>query len=140
MFGQISGRIGGPVFLVLGLALLVFGFRSALETHTFVRSAVRTEGIVSKLNAGELHPQIDFTTMNNMDISYPQGGLVFGLRPGEKVEVLFDAGNPAETATVNTVGAVWFTTLMLSGLGALSILMGTLAWLSKVSPSGQICL
>jgi hypothetical protein len=129
VFGEITGRLGAPVFMVVGLVLLSYSVRSAPETRSFVLRATRAEGTVTKLNAGGSHPQIRFTTAEDRDISYPQGGLIFGLRPGEKVEVLFDAVNPCGTATVNAVGAVWFTALMLGMLGTVFLVTGTIVWL-----------
>ena len=128
MFSEISGRIGGPVFVLLGLALLGFGLRSGFEANTFAATALRAQGTIMNLNAGGSHPQIHFTTPSSLEVSYPQGGLVFGFRPGETVEVLFDGNDPEKTATVNRLGAVWFATLLLSGLGAVSLLAGMIVW------------
>jgi hypothetical protein len=119
--------------MVVGLVLLVFALRSGLQTRSFVLTAQSAEGTVTKLNTGGSHPEIQFTTPNNVRISYPQGGLIFGFQPGDKVRVLFDGANPSGTATVDSLGAVWFVTLMLSGLGAASLVAGTFAWLSSAA-------
>jgi len=128
MFGGISGRLAASAFMAIGVVLLLFALRSGLATRAFVLAAVRAEGTVTKLNAGGSHPQIAFTTADNVAISYPQGGLIFGYRPGDKVQVLYRAADPSSTATINTVGALWFPALLMSTLGMAFLVMGAIAW------------
>jgi hypothetical protein len=128
--GQASGRIAGPVFMAAGLALLGVAALSARHTFAFVGSASRTEGTVVALNAGGSHPQIRFVTADGTAVSYPQGGLIFGYRPGDRVQVLFHPADPAGTATLDAVGSLWFTALLLGGLGVLCLAAGATAWLA----------
>lgn len=82
------------------------------------------------LNAGGSHPQIRFVTADGTAVSYPQGGLIFGYRPGDRVQVLFHPADPAGTATLDAVGSLWFTALLLGGLGVLCLAAGATAWLA----------
>ncbi len=115
--GYVSGRAGGVLLAAAGAFLLLLGLRSALGTRRFLRGATRAEGSVTTLNAGGSHPQICFVLPDGRVVSYPQGGFVFGYRPGERVRVLFDPADPADSATVDAIGAVWFWSILLGGLG-----------------------
>jgi hypothetical protein len=107
----------GVLPMLVGVALLVAAAVLGARTRTFVHSAVAVKGVVESLNAGGSHPQIQFTTPSGERISYPQGGLIFGYKPGQEVRVLFDPHNPASTARIDTIGALWFDSILLSLLG-----------------------
>ena len=128
MLGVVSDRISGLVFIGIGVLLLAFCIHTAMATRSFIQTATRADGIVTKLNAGGSHPEIQFTTPENQKISYPQGGLIFGFHPGDRVTVIFDAANPSGTATIDKVGALWFTTLMSGLIGATCLVAGAVAW------------
>lgn len=105
----------------IGALLLIGATFNAVGVIRFVRSAVAADGRVSKLNAGGSHPQIEFTTGEGERVSYPQGGLIFGFKPNDRVTVLYDVTNPRRTATVDRFGALWFWSLMLASLGLAAI-------------------
>lgn len=128
MFAGASGRIGGLMFMGIGLLLLALCVHTAMATRSFIRTATRAEGTVTRLIAGGSHPEIEFSTGEHKKILYSQGGLIFGFRPGDRVKVLFDAANPSGTATIDAVGALWFTTLVSSALGTMSLIAGASAW------------
>jgi len=121
------GRIGSILVIAAGAVLLMIAAHSAWGSFGFLRGAARANGTVTALNAGGSHPQIAFQTASGETISYPQGGLIFGVKPGDAVTVLYSADNPKQTATIDTVGALWFTTILTGGLGAIFLLAGTLA-------------
>lgn len=129
VFGEISGRIGGIVVTVIALILLLIALRIGMQTQAFVQRALRADGTVTELNAGGSHPQIRFIAADKTEVSYPQGGFIFGFKQGDKVIVLYAPADPAGTATVDTLGAVWFTPLLLTGLGALFLAIGLVQWL-----------
>jgi Protein of unknown function (DUF3592) len=131
MFGGTIGRLGGVLFALGGLALLALAIRSARDAYAFVQTASHADGVVAELNAGGSHPQINFAVPAKGEISIPQGGLIGGYRPGDKVRVLFDVTDPQGTATIDTFGAVWFWPLMLGGIGAMFLVGGTVTWLSS---------
>jgi hypothetical protein len=125
MFGVgAGGRVTALMLIASGLLLLGFAARNAVTTYSFVRRAVRADGTVIALNAGGAHPQIRFITPDEQVISYAQGGLIFGYKPGDAVRVLFDAMDPGGTATIDAFGAVWFNTLLLGVLGTIVISTG----------------
>ncbi|HEY4185671.1 MAG TPA: DUF3592 domain-containing protein [Polyangia bacterium] len=108
----------------LGVLLLVAAALLAARTRAFVGSASAVSGVVAGLNAGGSHPQIEFTTPAGARVSYPQGGLIFGYRPGQPVRVLFDPRNPAGTARIDAIGALWFDTIGLSFVGVIFLIVG----------------
>ena len=110
-------RLKGTVFLALGMGLIVAAIATGLSTRHFVAHASRGEGVVTRLNAGGSHPEIEFTAASGETISFPQGGGIFGYRPGQKVQVLYAPEAPSQTACVDAFGALWFTPLILSFLG-----------------------
>jgi hypothetical protein len=121
-----NGRLGSVLFTVAGAVLVAIALYNAWNTYGFVRSATRAGGTVAALNAGGSHPQIAFQTETGEAISYPQGGLIFGMKPGDAVTVLYRADNPRATATIDAAGALWFSTALTGGLGAALLLAGTL--------------
>jgi hypothetical protein len=119
-------QIKAIVFFVVGVGLLIASVVTGIALRGFISRAVSAPGVVSRLNAGGSHPEIEFTTASGEMISYPQGGLIFGYRPGQKVRVLYAEDNPKGTAHVNSFGALWFTPLTLFGLG-LGLMIGPVA-------------
>jgi len=124
------GLVKAIVFLMVGAGLLVAAVVNGVAIRGFISRAA--SGVVSHLNAGGSHPEIEFTTASGEKISYPQGGLIFGYRPGQPVRVLYGQENPRGTARVDAFGALWFTPLMLLGLG-LALIIGGVASLVSVA-------
>jgi len=104
-------------FVILGLALLTLAGAASISTWRFRKTATYTDGVVVRLNAGGSHPQIGFATTSGDEITYAQGGLVFGYRTGERVRVLYDPKRPQATATLDRFGATWAAPLLLGMLG-----------------------
>jgi F0F1-type ATP synthase membrane subunit c/vacuolar-type H+-ATPase subunit K len=126
------GLVKAIVFLMIGVGLLVASVANGMAIRGFVGRSASAPGVVSHLNAGGSHPEIEFTTSSGEKISYPQGGLIFGYRPGQSVRVLYSQENPRGTARVDAFGALWFTPLMLFGLG-LALIIGGVASLVSVA-------
>ncbi|AOJ61727.1 hypothetical protein WJ32_04125 [Burkholderia ubonensis] len=105
MFKAIAGIVIGVVFLVIAAF-------TAWSTWDFLRTAIAVPGAVVSLNAGGSHPQVEFVTRTGERISYPQGGMIYGTKVGDKVTVLYQPEAPSRTATINRFGAVWNWTLM----------------------------
>ena len=114
----------------VGLALLVVAVILGARTRAFVLRATAAPGVVEYLNAGGSHPQIQFTTPAGVRVSYPQGGLIFGYKPGQAVRVLFEQHDPAGTAHLDAFGALWFDSIGLSFIGVMFLLAG----LTGISP------
>ncbi len=120
------------VFLVIGAGMLIAAVVTGTAIHGFIGRAASAPGEVSRLNAGGSHPEIVFTAASGEKISYPQGGLIFGYRPGQKVRVLYSQEDPRGTARLDALGALWFTPLMLFGLGLALIIGGAALLVSAI--------
>ena len=110
----------------IAVALLIGAGYAATVRLAFIRSSATAEGMVIELNAGGSHPQIEFTTAAGERISYPQGGFIFGYRPGDRVRVCYLPTDPRGTASIDTIGALWFSPLLLtiiSGVFAIASLL-----------------
>jgi hypothetical protein len=105
------------IFIVVGVVLLAAGAKVGLSVRRFTHVATSADGVVDHLNAGGSHPQVTFVTTAGKSVSYPQGGFVFGARPGDKVSVLYLPDDPVSTARINTFGSLWFGSLLLFALG-----------------------
>jgi len=105
------------VSVAVGVILLVTAGILAARTRAFIRTARAAPGVVEGLNAGGSHPQIGFTTPAGVRVSYPQGGLISGYRPGQPVRALYDPADPEGTARIDAFGALWFDVLILSIFG-----------------------
>ncbi len=86
----------------------------AADRLDFVKNAARAPGIVSALNAGGSHPQIEFVSQAGTAVSYPQGGLIFGYRTGDAVQVLYRPADPRRTACIDSFGALWFLPILFA--------------------------
>jgi len=120
--------LAGVGILLLVVALLLGG-----RTRAFVRRATAVPGVVEHLNASGTHPQIQFTTSAGDRVSYPQGGLLFGYKPGQTVRVLFEAHDPKGTARVDAIGALWFDSIGLSFVGLIALLVGAMGMITHFS-------
>lgn len=101
-----------------------------MSRRSFLQKALSAPGVVSSLNAGGSHPEIEFTTASGEKISYAQGGLIFGYRPGQNVRVLYHPEDPRLSACVDAFGALWFAPLILLGLGLAVLVVGGLSILT----------
>ena len=116
------------VFTIVGLALMVGAVCWANSTRRFVARAVAVPGVVIRLNAGGAHPEVRFTTAAGQVIDYPQGGMIWGYRVGDKVEVLYEPENPTGSAVLDRPGALWGFVAMDFLMGAGFVLLAQLAW------------
>src|SRR5271166_387828 len=68
-------------------------------------------------------PKVNFVTPSGQSITFPQGGCTFAYHPGERVRMLYDAGDPAGDARVDSFGTLWFTPLLLGALGVIFLIV-----------------
>ena len=120
------------VFLPVGLGLLVGAAYSAQGAQKFLKQSETATGTVLRLLAGPSHPEIGFVTRTGLNVSYPQGGLVGGYRPGQPVRVRYLAADPGGSASVDRWGAVWGPTIFLLLLGGVFSLGGVASAVSAV--------
>jgi hypothetical protein len=114
-----DGQMRTAFFAMIAIALLVAAGYAAAIRLAFIRSAATAEGTVVELNAGGSHPQIEFTTAAGEHVSYPQGGFIFGYKPGDRVPVRYLPSDPRGTASIDAAGALWFVAALLATLGLL---------------------
>ncbi|MCA7903382.1 DUF3592 domain-containing protein [Burkholderia cepacia] len=98
--------------IVMGIGFLIIAAFVAWSTHEFLQTAIAVPGEVVSLNAGGSHPQVEFVTKAGQRVSYPQGGMIYGMKVGDKVTVLYQEDAPLRSATIDRFGAVWNWTLM----------------------------
>lgn len=104
---ELTRRFTAILFTVIWLAC-IYGLAVSIQsTRQFLEAAIKAPGVVIALTAGGSHPQIEYTNLRGERVSYPQGGLIFGFRVGDKVTVLYleDSLNPQET--IDKFGAIW---------------------------------
>ena len=105
------------IFGLIGIALLAIAVYMIFARYEFLSQAQRAPGVVKALNAGGSHPEIEFTSADNHVIFYPQGGMIFGYKVGQPVQVLYRTENPQATAVIQDKGALWGSPILLGFMG-----------------------
>ncbi len=106
----------------LGIIIIIIAIGWGIKTYQFVKYGIQVKGTVVRLNAGGSHPQIKFTTQDGKEIEFPQGGLIFGYKVGDDVDVLYNLQNPQDAA-VNSFGVFWGFPLLFFAIGFIFILV-----------------
>ncbi|MET0389668.1 MAG: DUF3592 domain-containing protein [Polyangiales bacterium] len=121
----------GMLFTIVGSALLIIALSLGASRREFLQHAVSSDGTVVKLNAGSAHPEIRFATASGETVSYPQGGVIGGYQPGQRVRVLYLADDVHRTACIDDPGALWFATGCTALLGLSHVTLGLYSLLSR---------
>ncbi len=121
-------RLKSIVFTLVGVGLMISAVYWAASTRQFVARAASAPGVVIKLNHGGAHPEVRFTTAAGEVVEYPQGGMIWGYRVGDRVEVLYEPGNPNRDPVIHTTGALWGFVAMDFLMGAVFVLTAQLVW------------
>lgn len=118
--------------MVTSIVLFAISAYMGLARQTFLSGADIAPGMVISLNAGGAHPQIEFAAADGKTYRYPQGGMIYGYRAGQAVQVLYRHEDPRMTAVINDTGAIWgpaaLIALMGLGFGVLSVLTFYKRW------------
>lgn len=117
-------RAAGWLFVLVGAGLLVSAGLNLRAETAFLDRAERADGVVTRLNAGPVHPQVRFTTQNGALVECAQGGWITPVAVGERVAVLYDPVSPRQTARFDILGARHGTSMATAVLGALFLLVG----------------
>lgn len=117
--------------LVIGAGFFIAAMVAGQSTLTFLSTSIQVPGRVVRLNAGGSHPEIEFTTRAGDHVSYPQGGMIFGMKVGDDVQVRYLPDAPVHSATVVRFGAIWDTVLYLAFMGGVFAVGGLLNLLSR---------
>ncbi|NWA05247.1 DUF3592 domain-containing protein [Pseudomonas gingeri] len=128
MANQTPSRLGkilqGLLFTLIGIGLLGIAVNLTLDRREFLARAQTADGVVSHLNAGGSHPEIAFTTRSGEQISYPQGGFIFGYQKDQPVRVHYLPEQPAVSAIVDDLAALWATPGVLGLIGLVFFISG----------------
>lgn len=119
---------GWLLFGGIGIAFLVISGFTGLHTWRFTHTASAAKGAVTREDYGCAHVRVRFQTQAGEAIEYSQNGEIC-LHAGQEVKVFYDPSMPAQTATVDSIGALWGTTLWVGVMGAV-FLAGALLGLS----------
>ena len=111
---------------LVGIVLLVIAGYLLSNRLEFLDNALTADGVVSGLNAGGSHPEIAFTSAQGEQISYPQGGVIFGYQTGQPVKVHYLAERPANSAVIDDRMALWATPGVVGGMGLIFLGAGLL--------------
>lgn len=130
-------RAKGLLFFVLGVMLTVVAISAGIRTSGFIHDADASPGVVVAVPFGGSHPQIAFTPMNGTRISYPQGGMIFGYKKGDRVRVLYYPKDPAAYPCVDDFGALWFSCMMPGFIGLTFLIVGFTQMRSKMRGTQQ---
>lgn len=117
-----STQIKNMLSASLGIIIIIIAIGWGIKTYQFVKYGIQVKGTVVRLNAGGSHPQIKFTTQDGKEIEFPQGGLIFGYKVGDDVDVLYNLQNPQDAA-VNSFGVFWGFPLLFFAIGFIFILV-----------------
>ncbi len=137
--------IAAGIFGVIGAAMLTGGIIYALNTNALIKRAALAQGTVISLekatrferdpyynsSAGRqsvagrtysssvYHPMVQFTANSGKRIVFrtKSASNPPEYNPGDKVTVLYDPANPADDPKIASFLELWFTSVILSGLG-----------------------
>jgi hypothetical protein len=97
----------------------------AVKEYQEYKDAPVADGIVTKLNAGGSHPEIEFTTPGGQTVSYPQGGVIWGYEPGQQVRVLYLRDDPKLDPTLDVIGARYAFACFAGLMTAIGLVVAT---------------
>jgi len=122
---QQKGRtLLNAILILAGIGLIGAGVVSLKNSYKLTGQGEITEGAATGRGGfAGLHPEIEFASPAGGKIGYRQTGIVFGLKPGQVVNVIYLPSDPVRTASVNTIGGVWGDAVLflLFGLIAFSV-------------------
>ena len=130
-------RAKGLLFFVLGVMLTIVAISAGIRTGGFIHDADAAPGVVVSVEFGSSHPQIAFTPKDGERISYPQGGMIFGYKKGDRVRVLYYPKDPAAYACIDDFGALWFASMMPGAIGLTFLIVGYTQMRSKSTPTNK---
>ncbi|MBF2007665.1 MAG: DUF3592 domain-containing protein [Chlorogloeopsis fritschii C42_A2020_084] len=128
IFGSIFGGIGG-IFAVIGI---IFG----VNTHSFVGTALSTQGTVIDLelrsstdskgrSSSVYYPVVKFAPSSGEQTIFKSntGSNPPAFTKGQQVEVLYNPQKP-NSAMINSWLELWFLPAMFTGMGLIFVLIG----------------
>lgn len=139
----LAGIIGGPIAVIIGIVVALFGWNIRAQTVAFVQNASRANGTVvavvpvTKIENNQektlFYPVIEFVTEDGETIRYQDST---GSNPprhkvGDQVQVLYDPQNPKH-AQEESFLSLWLPSTALLSMGGLFVLFGVLGFFNSL--------
>lgn len=121
---KVANAFKAVTFLVVGGGLLIAAVATILNTLDFLDTSLVAPGQVIELNHGGSHPEVAFTTQRGERVSYPQNGLIFGLKPGDEVQVRYLPDSPRTSARADLFGSIWGWSIVTGSIGLIALAVG----------------
>lgn len=123
-----EGVFASLILVVAGLVSLGFAYFSWTRTKQFAAIARRVQGTVIRMvtdSEGASAPVFKFTAQNGDGIEVQEKiyRIPAGYQVGQTVQILYDPQNP-DQARMSKSGSLYFTPILLGGMGAVSVLLG----------------
>ena len=127
----------GAGFTLIGIVILIIGWRDFRQQLRFVRQSIRTTGEVVGVHREDRntedvtyhHPTIRFTTAAGASITFTAAfGRSKPWNDGERVPVRYHPDRP-DSAELDTFFGIWLTTVICAVLGIAGLASGALLFL-----------
>jgi len=123
----------GPIFLVVGVGLLLGSFAAYNRTKRFIATATETRAEVVGIDerhggssqSRSYHPVLRYRTQVGVtkEIVSSVGSNPPRYKKGDSVAILYDPARP-DDMRIHSFGAVWLVPLILAGVGGIFIVVG----------------
>lgn len=124
----------GPIFLVVGLGLLVGSFGAYTRTKRFLATAREARAEVVGMDerhggsgqSRSYHPILRYRTQEGVtkELVSPVGSNPPRYKKGDSVAVLYDPAKP-DDMRIHSFGSVWIVPLILAFVGVIFIVVGS---------------
>ncbi|HNY10271.1 MAG TPA: DUF3592 domain-containing protein [Candidatus Wallbacteria bacterium] len=132
-------KIVGVIFSLLGICMLIGDLFAYKSTSDFINNSEKTEGVVTELKrvTNNLYNSASYETLYAPVVKYKTPGGVerefvsstssypAAYSAGDKVEVIYDKRIPA-SAEINSFFSIWLVVFILTLLGSVFSIIGTL--------------
>lgn len=134
-----GGRRSGVIFVVAGILVIAVGFIPAYRLIELRSSGLRAPGTVLSLEAessrtGAVYfPVVAFTAANGLVVHFrdTDGSNPPAFHAGESVTVMYQSGDPQQTATIDRGVFNWSPVVLTALLGVVMFSVGLLSLRSK---------
>jgi hypothetical protein len=113
----------GVLSLCAGCLLAVITVVDAWSTREFIRSAQRADGVVTELNAGAAHPQVQFQLPSGEKVEFPASGDI-SYSKAQRAPVLYLPEDPFRSARLDDFGDLWMPMIIRTGMALVFIALG----------------
>ncbi len=123
--GQAGRTLVNTILILAGIGLIGAGAVALKNAYKLIGQGETAEATVTgRSSFAGLHPEIEFVSPAGGKIGYRQTGITFGLKPTQKVDVIYLPSDPINSASINTVGGVWGDAVLFFLFGLLAFFVG----------------